>query len=146
MNNVQIIGRLTRDIEIRTTQSNKKVARFTLAVNRKGDGVDFIPCQAWDKTAEILSKYVGKGRQIGVCGRISSGSYEKDGRKINTLDVIVNEFDFADSKPNETKQNQQEAPKKPAQAPTPQKTINRQYEQENLLDGFLEDDEDLPFK
>ena len=105
MNNVNLIGRLTRDIELKYTQGGTAMARFTLAVDRqfknKETGereVDFINCQAWEKTAEIMSNHLGKGRQVGVTGEIRTGSYEKDGQKVYTTDVNVNNFTFVGNK------------------------------------------------
>lgn len=106
MNNVSLIGRLTRDIELKYTQGGTAMARFTLAVDRqfknKETGereVDFINCQAWGKTAEIMSNHLGKGRQVGVTGEIRTGSYEKsDGQKVYTTDVNVNNFTFVGNK------------------------------------------------
>ena len=101
MNKVQLIGRLTKDIEIRVTRDTQlSIGRFTLAVNRrkKDDGTDFINCTVFGKTAEIMEKYVKKGHQIAVSGRIQTGSYEKDGKKVYTTDVIVEEFDFLEKK------------------------------------------------
>ena len=95
MNNVNLIGRLTKDIEIRQAGTTN-VARFTLAVNRqfKKDESDFINCVAFGKTAEIMAQYVKKGHQVGLNGRIQTGSYEKDGTRVFTTDVIVDSFDF----------------------------------------------------
>lgn len=107
MNNVSLTGRTTDYIEVRYTQSQKAVTRFTLAVNRdvkKDDGTreaDFITCVAWGKTAELLGKYVQKGDRIGVVGRIQTGSYEKDGRKIYTTEVIVEKLEFLQNKREE---------------------------------------------
>lgn len=100
MNNVQLIGRTTKEIEIRYTNNNKAVARFTLAVNRrsKDDGADFINCMAWEKIAELLEKYVKKGDRIAIRGRIQTGSYEKDGKKVYTTDIVVDELEFLESK------------------------------------------------
>ena len=91
MNKVDLIGRLTKDVDLRYTQDQKSVSRFTLAVNRmkKDDGADFINCVAWDKTADLMNKYVHKGDQIGLSGHIKTGSYDKDGHKVYTLDVVV---------------------------------------------------------
>lgn len=128
MNVVSIVGRVTKDIELRETNAGKKVTRFTLAVNRRGEGTDFIPCIAWEKTAETLAKYITKGRQIGVVGRLVSGSYEKDGRKASTLDVNVTEFDFCDSKEK------------------PVNRTERRRQEEAKVDRFVDiPDEDLPF-
>ena len=100
MNTVVILGRTTSDIEVKKTQGGKSVARFTLAVNRKFDRekTDFIDVLAWEKTAENLAKYVQKGRQIAIQGSIQTGSYEKDGVKRKTFEVVVEQFDFCGDK------------------------------------------------
>jgi len=105
MNTVNLVGRLTRDIELKYTQSGTAVGRFTLAVDRqfknKQTGekeTDFINCQAWGKTAEIMANYIKKGNQVGVVGEIRTGSYEKDGQRVYTTDVNVNSFTFVGSK------------------------------------------------
>ena len=97
------IGRLTRDPEVRYTQSGKACAKFTLAIDRRksADGnqqADFISCVAWEKTAEVISQYTGKGRKIAVEGRIQTRSYAKDGRKTYVTEVVVNGMEFCDSK------------------------------------------------
>lgn len=95
MNNVCLIGRLTKDIDLR--EGNVKVGKFTLAVNRmkKDDGADFINCVAFGNTAETMAKYLSKGRQIALEGRIQTGSYDhKDGYKVYTTEVMVNRFEF----------------------------------------------------
>lgn len=104
MNSVALIGRLTRDPEVRySTGSNQMaVARFTIAVDRErnakdGDqSADFISIVCFGKTAELVEKYVAKGRLVGVTGRIQTGSYEKDGRKVYTTDVIADRVQFLD--------------------------------------------------
>ena len=100
MNKAQLIGRVTKDIELRQTQSGLSVTKFTIAVNRrkKDDGADFINCTAWSKTAEIMEKYVHKGDKIGIVGRIQTGSYEKDGHKVYTTEVVVEELEFLEKK------------------------------------------------
>lgn len=96
MNKVELIGNVARTPEIRATQTGKRVASFTIAVNRRHkDGTaDFIRCQAWDKTADIVEKYCPKGKQIGVVGRIQTGSYEKNGQKVYTTDIIADEVEL----------------------------------------------------
>ncbi len=101
MNKVILMGRLTKDPEVRT--GNTTVARFTLAVDRrfKNDGdqtADFINCVAFGKTAEFLEKYGRKGTKFVVEGHIQTGSYDKDGKKIYTTDVVVESVEFAESK------------------------------------------------
>lgn len=102
MNKVMLIGRLTADPEIRQTQSGKRVGTFTLAVDRrvsKEKEADFIRCQAWEKRAEFAEKYLVKGSKVALWGRIQTGSYnDKDGKKVYTTDVVVDEIEFADSK------------------------------------------------
>lgn len=97
MNLVVLRGRLTRDPEIKTTQSGKQVCRFTLAVDgrRKEDSADFVPCVAWEKIADVIGRYCEKGKQIEVVGRISVRPYEdKDGNKRTATEVLVSTMDF----------------------------------------------------
>ena len=104
MNHFVGIGRLTRDPEVRYTQSGKACAKFTLAVDRRrsGDGnqqADFIQCVAWEKTAEVISQYCTKGKKIAVEGRIQTRSYDaNDGTKRYVTEVVVNNMEFCDSK------------------------------------------------
>ena len=104
MNHWVGIGRLTRDPEVRYTQSGKACAKFTLAVDRRksSDGnqqADFIQCVAWEKTAEIISQYCTKGKKIAVEGRIQTRSYDaNDGTKRYVTEVVVNNMEFCDSK------------------------------------------------
>lgn len=98
MNVVNLIGRLVRDVECKQTTGGKLVARGSIAVDRGGDAVDFIPFIAWEKTAELIRDYTGKGTRVGLSGRLQSGSYEKDGVKHYTLDMVVSRVDFCDSK------------------------------------------------
>lgn len=100
MNNVSLIGRLTKDVEERRTQNGTPVVSFTLAVDRrkKEDGADFIPCIAWDKAAETIAKYVHKGDLFGVTGHIQTRSYEKDGRMNYFTEVVTTSFQFLERK------------------------------------------------
>lgn len=105
MNKVFLIGRLTREIDLRyTTDSQTAVARFTVACDRGKDkdgndrGADFISCVAFGRRAEILERFVRKGHRIEVTGSIRTGSYEADGVKKYTTDVIVQEFEFLEPK------------------------------------------------
>lgn len=94
MNKVILTGRATKDITLSYTASQKPFVRFTLAVNRWDDKSDFISCVAWNKVAELITKYVKKGHRVGVIGRIQTGSYDKNGQKIYTTDVVVDELEF----------------------------------------------------
>ena len=106
MNKIVLMGRLTADPQVRYSQGDNAtaVARYTLAVNRKfkKDGeptADFVPCVVFGKSAEFTEKYFRKGMQVAISGRIQTGSYtNKDGNKIYTTDVVVEEQEFAESK------------------------------------------------
>ena len=114
MNKVVIIGRFTRDPEIKYTtgENATATARFSLAVNRRFKNkegnydADFINCVAFGKTAEFIEKYFTKGMAIGITGRIQTGSYtNKEGQKIYTTDVVVEETEFVESKNKGTDDN-----------------------------------------
>lgn len=105
MNQVNLIGRITKDLEIRYTQTQKAVCEFSLAVNRTGEGVDFIPCTVWGKSAENLTKYQGKGSQIAVSGKITIDTYEIEGAKRYKTYVLVNNVEFLGTKKEENNQN-----------------------------------------
>ena len=106
MNKVILMGRLTRDPNVRLSSGENpmSIARYTLAVDRRvkrdGDqGADFISCVAFGKAADFADKYLKQGTKMVVCGRIQTGSYtNKDGMKVYTTDVVVEEQDFAESK------------------------------------------------
>ena len=106
MNKAVLVGRLTRDPEVRYSQGDNTtaVARYTVAVDRrfKRDGeptADFIPCVVFGRSAEFAEKYFRQGMRVSVSGRIQTGSYtNKDGMKVYTTEVIVEEQEFAESK------------------------------------------------
>lgn len=107
MNNVDLIGRIAREIEVRyTSGSQMAVARFPLAINRgkkngEDHGADFPTILCFGKTAENLEKYSGKGLRVAVNGRLQTGSYtNKDGVKVYTTEVIANHVEFIDFKEN----------------------------------------------
>ena len=135
MNRTILVGRLARDPELRITNGGMSVCRFTVAVDRRGakEGqptADFIGCIAFGKTAETINQYLGKGRRIALEGHIQTGSYEKDGVKRYTTDVIVDRFDFIDSR-NDGQQGGTQ-PAQPAIDDDPDFHI-------------INDDDDLPF-
>lgn len=102
MNNVVLMGRLTKDPVITRNQEGKAIARFSLAIDRIGDGTDYPSCVAFDKTAEVIEKYVQKGTKIVVSGRIQTGSYKnRDDKTVYTTDVVVNNMEFCESKKQE---------------------------------------------
>ncbi len=144
MNKVILMGRLTRDPEVRyTTNTNALVCSFSLAVNRrfKSEGqpdADFINIVSWGKTAEFCSKYFTKGQQVGIIGRMQTRNYDdKDGKKVYVTEVVAEEAYFADSKRDPNTVNNFEAgfnaSAQPAQTPT--------------SEGFMaiEEDSNLPF-
>lgn len=107
MNKVILMGRLTRDPEVRVVSGENPItiARYTLAVDRRGRGengqqtADFIPCVTFNKMAEFAEKYLHQGIKVVVIGRIQTGSYtNKDGQKVYTTDVVVEEHEFAEKK------------------------------------------------
>lgn len=139
MNKVALIGRLTRDPELRYTQQGTPVAGFTLAVNRRytkedEQKADFISIVAWQKTAEFCAKYFVKGQQVAVCGRIQTRSWDdQDGKKRYTTEVVAEDVYFADSKKSGQAENQR----------------SDQVQQVSVMpkDNFFDDDEDdsMPF-
>lgn len=100
MNKVVLIGRLTKDAELRMS-GETAVTRFTVAVDRRGQdaGADFISCVAFKRTAEFVEKYFSKGSKIVIAGHIQTGSYKnKDGQTVYTTDVVADEAEFCESK------------------------------------------------
>ena len=110
MNKVIIKGRLTRDPEIRQTNSGEMVARYTVAVDRYNSDADFIPCVAFRKGAEFARNYLHKGKEILVEGSIKTGRYEKDGKTFYTTDVIVDRQEFCGARNDSTENTQPSAP------------------------------------
>ena len=109
MNSVNLIGRLTKDIEIKKTNSGKSVCSFTLAVQKDKENADFIPCTAWEGTAENIGKYFHKGDRIGIGGVLSTRTFEDNGQKRFVMEVLVRSFDFLNSKKTEAKQEEPES-------------------------------------
>jgi single-strand DNA-binding protein len=102
MNNVNLIGRLTKDPELNYTQTGQPGCRFSIAVNKvwkdkdgnKKEKANFLNCVAWGKTAELVAQYVKKGQQIAVSGELDQYSYEVEGNKKTSLNVVVKEVTF----------------------------------------------------
>ena len=107
MNNFYGIGRLTKDVTVNYTPSQMAVARFNIALDRGKDrngesrGADFPSCVAFGKTAENLEKFSGKGLRIAIIGHIQTGSYDKDGQKHYTTDIVADRIEFIDWKNSE---------------------------------------------
>ena len=149
MNQVQLIGNLTKDIELRKTADGKSVVNLTLAVARTYDRekADFISCQAWEKTADILSQYCYKGFKIGVTGQIQTGSYGKNGQTVYTTTVRVNNIDLWTPREPMTAQNTQSSTNMYGTQQAPY--MKPQYEYGQSLTEMAETDgitsDDLPF-
>lgn len=134
MNKVMLMGRLTRNPEVRYSQTQNGeqmcIAKYTLAVDRRGKdaGADFISCVAFGKSGEFAEKYLKQGTKIAVTGHIQTGSYtNKDGQKVYTTDVVVEETEFAESKGSS----------QPSSEPSPEEGFIK------VPDGI---ENDLPFK
>ncbi|EIR3695256.1 single-stranded DNA-binding protein [Enterococcus faecalis] len=151
INNVTLVGRLTKDPDLRYTQSGTAVGQFTLAVNRnftnqQGDReADFINCVIWRKAAESFANYARKGTLIGLTGRIQTRNYDnQQGQRVYVTEIVVENFQLLESK----EVNDQRRSSKPDQA-----TFDKQAtEKPDFLDPFSKDvspidisDDDLPF-
>ncbi len=155
MNKVILMGRLTRDPEIRYSQGENAVAvaRFTLAVDRRfrreganDQTADFISCVAFGKTAEFMERYTHQGTKLVVEGRIQTGSYtNKDGNKVYTTDVVVENTEFAESKNSDSSSGYNGGGYAPQQQqsarPEPTSAVGDGFM--NIPDGV--EDEGLPF-
>ena len=136
MNKIMLIGRLTRDVEMRYSSNNNNtaVARYTLAVNRqyKREGeqeADFLRCIAFGKTAELAERYLAKGMKVAVEGRIQTGSYtNREGQKVYTTDIVVERQEFLEKRTGTS----------PAAPDTP-------YDENSFMDIPDGIDEELPF-
>lgn len=110
MNNVNLIGRLTADPKVTETKETV-VARFTVAINRNKDMTDFINCVAFNKTAELIADYFGKGDMIGLTGSLHSGSYDgKDGNRVYFTEVNVNRVYFVGNRKDKVNEGFDRAP------------------------------------
>lgn len=139
MNNVNMTGRLVKDPELKSTSGGNNVVSFALAVDRKDKNktTDFFPCIAWNKTAEVIAEYLGKGSLIGISGVLTSRTYEDNTVTTHKIiEILVNSIDFLDSKKKEDRKTEYEAPK----PPEPPKI---EYEQATI--GDFTEEESLPF-
>ena len=154
INRVVLVGRQTKEPELRNTPSGAKVCQYTLAVNRtrKAEGqpdADFINCVSWNKTAELMNQYLSKGALIGIEGRIQTRSYDnQQGQKVYVTEVITDSVQFLESKPKaQQNQNnvengayyQQQSP----QYTQPQQSQSYGFESDDTLDIASDD---LPFQ
>lgn len=153
MNKVELVGRLTRDPDVRYSQNasgeQMAIARFTMAVDRRfrrssgGDGqqtADFIGCVAFGRQGEFAEKYLHKGTKICLVGRIQTGSYtNRDGQKVYTTDVVAEELEFAESRKNA--EAEQGSGYQPQQRPAEDEASAESFM--NIPEGI---DDNLPFK
>lgn len=144
LNHITIMGRLTKDIELRRTQSGHAVASFALACDRDFTGkdsekeTDFVDCVAWRGTAEFVSKYFSKGRMAVVSGRLQTRSYtDKDGNKRKAVEIVADNVYFADSKKDADNSSSDATPAAAAPASAPAAGNNFAY--------MTDDDAELPF-
>ncbi len=149
MNKVILMGRLTRDPEVRYSAGENAlaIARYTLAVDRRfrreEATADFINCVSFGKTAEFAERYFHKGIRITVCGRIQTGSYtNREGQKVYTTEVVVEEQEFAESRAANQQYMAENVPQmqQPVEMPTPSAASADGFM--NIPDGI---DEELPF-
>ncbi|MDD5939592.1 MAG: single-stranded DNA-binding protein [Lachnospiraceae bacterium] len=160
MNKVVLMGRLTRDPDVRYTsgENTMAVARYTLAVDRRrsrsnadGQTADFISCVAFGKSGEFAEKYLHKGTKICLSGRIQTGSYtNKDGVKVYTTDVVVEDQEFAESKNAQTSGPDYSGyPDSRQSAPAQRPSSSSSEKPSGTVDGFMNIpdgiDEELPF-
>ncbi len=137
MNQVTLIGRLTKDPELKYTQSGKAFCKFNIAVTREfnRDEADFIGCVAWDKRAETIAEYLRKGKRIAIQGRLSVRSYDQNGETRWITEVIVDKFDFIDSNSQSTGQSYSKQ-----DSAIPDFGSNNSNDNEEIVD-----DDDFPF-
>jgi single-strand DNA-binding protein len=153
INNVQIMGRLTADPELKYTNSGKAVAKLTLAVDRpkRNNGekeTDFIDCVLWEKTAEVAAEYLVKGNRVFLEGRLQLRSYENnEGRKVKVAEVVVHRMEFIDTKNNGNGGNNQQTSTSRQQPSSSSPRSSMSYNDPFADDGGTIDisDDDLPF-
>lgn len=140
MNQVILIGRLTKDPELRETSNGKPVASFTLAVDKFGEGADFINCVVWNKQAENLAKYQKKGGQIGITGRLQTRDYDDEkGNKRYVTEVVADSIEYLGTK----KESSQELQTEEKKETNPFENFGNSIKSEG--NGIEINDSDLPF-
>ena len=146
INNITLVGRMTRDPEFRRTINGNAVTNFSLALNRNfnsadGQQTDYIDCVVWNKAAESVNKYCSKGSLVGVEGRLQSRTYENaDGKKIKVVEVVCRSVRFLDTRNGAKQQNTQENHSHNDSFDDMQ-TVNLEQNFDNsFADDFMEDD------
>lgn len=150
INNVVLVGRLTKDVELRKTQSGLSVASFTVACDRRlsqekknngAQSADFINCVAWRGSADFLSSYAHKGDTVGVEGRIQTRTYDRDGQKVYVTEIVANSVSILHS----TKPRQAQAQTQPQQQTQNATTTQANDPMEDYLNGYEINSDELPF-
>lgn len=147
INRVVLVGRLTRDPELRRTSFGIAVASFTIAVdNRVKSGAEksasFIPCTVWNQAADNMAKFTRKGSLVGIEGRLNQRTYDaKDGRRVNVLEVICDTVQFLDPKGSSNVENTASQP----EAPFAQPNTNSEETSDRNLSSIDITDDDFPF-
>ena len=150
INNVVLVGRLTKDVEIRKTQSGLSVASFTIACDRRlsqeqrnnnEQSADFISCVAWRGSADFLGRYAHKGDTVGVEGRIQTRTYDRDGQKVYVTEIVANSVSTLHS----TQPRQAQAQTQPQQQTQNATTTQANDPMEDYLNGYEINSDELPF-
>ena len=150
INNVVLVGRLTKDVEIRKTQSGLSVASFTVACDRRlsqeqrnnnEQSADFISCVAWRGSADFLGNYAHKGDTVGVEGRIQTRNYDRDGQKVYVTEIIANSVSILHS----TQPRQAQAQTQPQQQAQNTAVTQANDPMEDYLNGYEINSDELPF-
>lgn len=150
INNVVLVGRLTKDIELRKTQSGLSVASFTVACDRRlsqeqrnnnEQSADFISCVAWRGSADFLGNYGHKGDTVGVEGRIQTRSYDRDGQKVYVTEIVANSVSILHS----TQPRQAQAQTQPQQQTQNTAATQANDPMEDYLNGYEINSDELPF-
>ena len=139
MNVVILMGRMTRDPELKFTSGGKAFANFSLAVQKTKDEVEIIDCTVWEKTAETIAEYFRKGNRILVQGRLSVSSYEQNGEKRRMTRVVVNSFEFVESAGNSGNNSGYQ------QQQSFNNSNNKPVQNEDFDNDDMDDDEEFPF-
>ena len=148
INNVVLVGRITKDIEVRQTMSGNSCVSFTLAVKRigKDEETDFINCVAWNKTAEFMEQYVKKGYLLGVSGRIQTRSYDnQQGQKVYVTEVICNSVQNLTPKQEHQEQQQPTQQQTTFNQTQQQQASYNPYRQQAFYPSFDVNEDELPF-
>ena len=149
MNKVILIGRITKDLELRKTANATSVVSFTLAVNRRvGSGqeqqADFINCVAWNRTADLMNQYLHKGSMIAVEGRIQTRNYDREGQRVYVTEVVADNVQFLEPKSASGSRSEYSAPN--VEFNEQSNDVNQDFEEDTFtMDAFDPSSEDLPF-